>query len=186
MPDLFDATQPTNFKAKLRSTVERLAASNILIGTSSWKYDGWLGTLYDQQRYCYRGKFAESRFERDCLAEYAETLKTVCVDAAYYQFPSAKYLDGLVSKVPADFCKRRLLLTNHDLGVEIHTRMLQPDLNFAVSAPELFAGPEMGEDALRVLGEYLKLHERIAAEVQAGRPRLRDALEWSKRVKSGQ
>jgi hypothetical protein len=52
--------------------------------------------------------------------------------------------------------KRRLLLTNHDLGVEIHTRMLQPDLNFAVSAPELFAGPEMGEDALRVLGKYLK------------------------------
>ena len=30
--------------------------------------------------------------------------------------------------------------------------MRQPDLNFAVSAPELFAGPEMGEDALRVLG----------------------------------
>jgi hypothetical protein len=81
--------------------------------------------------------------------------------------------------------KRRLLLTNHDLGVEIHTRMLQPDLNFAVSAPELFAGPEMGEDALRVLGDYLKLHERIATEVQAGRPRLRDALEWSKRVKPG-
>jgi uncharacterized protein YecE (DUF72 family) len=100
--DLF-ATAENSFKAKLRSTVECLAASNILIGTSSWKYDGWLGTLYDQQRYCYRGKFAESRFERDCLVEYAETFKTVCVDAAYYQFPSAKYLDGLVSKVPADF-----------------------------------------------------------------------------------
>jgi uncharacterized protein YecE (DUF72 family) len=103
VPDLFDATQPTNFKAKLHSAVQQLAASNILIGTSSWKYDGWLGTLYDQQRYSYRGKFAESRFERDCLAEYAETFKTVCVDAAYYQFPSAKYLDGLVSKVPSDF-----------------------------------------------------------------------------------
>jgi len=37
------------------------------------------------------------------LAEYAKVFKTVCVDAAYYQFPSAKYLDGLVSKVPADF-----------------------------------------------------------------------------------
>jgi hypothetical protein len=81
--------------------------------------------------------------------------------------------------------KRRLLLTNHDLGVDIHTRMLQPDLNFAVSAPELFAGREMGEDALRVLGAYLRLHEHIAAEVQAGRPRLRDALEWSRRVKLG-
>ena len=48
-----------------------------------------------------------------------------------------------------------------------------------------FAGPEMGKDALRVLGEYLNLYERIAAEVQAGRPRLRNAMEWSKRVKSG-
>jgi len=81
--------------------------------------------------------------------------------------------------------KRRLLLTNHDLGVEIHTHVLQPGLNFAVGAPELFAGPEMGEDALRVLGEYIKLHERISSEVQAGRPRLRDALEWTKRLKPG-
>lgn len=81
--------------------------------------------------------------------------------------------------------KRRLLLTNHDLGVEIHTRMLQPGLNFAVGAPELFAGPEMGEDALRVLGEYIKLHARICSEVQAERPKLRDALEWTKRLKPG-
>lgn len=42
--------------------------------------------------YHFRGKFAESRFERDCLGELAETFKTVCVDAAYCQFPSAKYL----------------------------------------------------------------------------------------------
>lgn len=79
--------------------------------------------------------------------------------------------------------KRRLLLTNHDLGVEIHTRMLQPGLNFAVGAPELFAGPEMGEDALRVLGEYIKLHARISSGVQAERPKVREALEWAKRLK---
>jgi uncharacterized protein YecE (DUF72 family) len=29
--------------------------------------------------------------------------KTVCVDAAYYSFPSVKYLEGLASQVPADF-----------------------------------------------------------------------------------
>ncbi|NBR87183.1 MAG: hypothetical protein EBS84_01960 [Proteobacteria bacterium] len=79
--------------------------------------------------------------------------------------------------------KRRLLLTNHDLGVEIHTRMLQPDLNFAVGAAELFAGREMGEDALRVLGEYIKLQGRVCAEVQAERPLVREALEWTKRLK---
>ena len=102
MADLFPDAQ-TSFKAKLQSAVQRLAASNIYIGTSSWKYSGWCGRIYDEQRYHYRGKFAETRFERDCLAEYAETFKTVCVDAAYYQFPSEKYLDGLVQKVPDDF-----------------------------------------------------------------------------------
>jgi uncharacterized protein YecE (DUF72 family) len=102
VPDLFTAAE-NSFKSKLQSAVERLAAEGIFIGTSSWKYPGWCGQIYDAQRYCYRGKFVESRFERDCLAEYAETFKTVCVDAAYYQFPSTKYLDGLVSKVPADF-----------------------------------------------------------------------------------
>ncbi|NDJ14305.1 MAG: hypothetical protein EBY17_24440 [Acidobacteriia bacterium] len=81
--------------------------------------------------------------------------------------------------------RRRLLLTNHDLGVEIHTRMLQPGLNFSVGAPELFAGREMGEDAIRVLGEYIKLHARVCAGVQAERPMVREALEWAKRLKPG-
>ena len=79
--------------------------------------------------------------------------------------------------------RRRLLVTNHDLGVEIHTRMLQPGLNFTVGVPELFGGREMGEDALRVLGEYVKLQARICAEVQAEGPLVREALEWTKRLK---
>jgi len=29
--------------------------------------------------------------------------KTVCVDAAYYTFPSVKYLEGLAAQVPSDF-----------------------------------------------------------------------------------
>jgi hypothetical protein len=40
--------------------------------------------LYDEARYVYRGRFAESRFEKNCLSEYAEVFKTVGVDAAYY------------------------------------------------------------------------------------------------------
>jgi len=59
--------------------------------------------LYDHARYEYRGKFAESRFNRNCLAEYAEVFKTVCVDAAYYTFPSQQYLDGMAGQVPDDF-----------------------------------------------------------------------------------
>jgi hypothetical protein len=79
--------------------------------------------------------------------------------------------------------RRRLLLSNHDLGVEIHARMLQLGLNFTEGLPELFASKEMGEDALRVLGEYLKLHSRISAEAKAELPQLRAALAWAKRLR---
>lgn len=77
----------------LRGLVEgarALADHGVLLGTSSWKYPGWCGTLYDEQRYLTRGKFSEARFERDCLAEYAACLPTVGVDASYYTLPDAQ------------------------------------------------------------------------------------------------
>ncbi len=87
----------------MKQKLGHLAERGVLIGTSSWKYSGWMGALYDEQRYVYRGRFAESRFKDNCLSEYAEVFKTVCVDAAYYAFPDHHYLDKLVSKVPPDF-----------------------------------------------------------------------------------
>ncbi len=63
--------------------VAKLAGQGVFIGTSAWKYPGWRGMLYDEARYTYRGKFAASRFEKHCLAEYAEVFQTVCVDGAY-------------------------------------------------------------------------------------------------------
>jgi uncharacterized protein YecE (DUF72 family) len=87
----------------LKHSAADLAASGVFVGTSSWKYPGWNGLLYDASRYEWRGKFAKTRFEKDCLSEYAEVFKTVCVDAAYYTFPRAEYLEGLASQVPADF-----------------------------------------------------------------------------------
>jgi len=82
-----------------------------------------------------------------------------------------------------DHPRRRLLLTNYDLGVEVPAGTLQLGLNFADALPELFAGKEMGEDALRVLGEYLKLYTRFRADVGAEAPLLRSAVGWSKRLK---
>ncbi len=92
----FDRTQ-----AKER--LAALAAEGVYVGTSSWKYPGWMGMLYDESRYLWRGKVAKSRFEKICLSEYAEVFKTVCVDAAYYTFPSETYLTGLADQVPGDF-----------------------------------------------------------------------------------
>jgi uncharacterized protein YecE (DUF72 family) len=90
-------------RENLKQQLEDLAMQGVFIGTSSWKYPGWCGTLYDRARYEWRGKFAESRFNRNCLAEYSEVFKTVCVDAAYYTFPSPQYLEGLVNQTPDDF-----------------------------------------------------------------------------------
>ena len=59
---------------------------------------------------------------------------------------------------------------------------MQLGLNFADTAPELFAGQEMGEDALRVLNEYRKLHARIIADVKAELPHVHAAGRWAKRV----
>jgi len=90
-------------RERIKAQAGVLAAQGALIGTSSWKYPGWRGQLYSDDRYIYRGNFSEARLQRYCLAEYAEVFKTVCVDAAYYNFPTRQYLDQLVSQVPADF-----------------------------------------------------------------------------------
>ncbi len=87
----------------VRQQAAALAHQGVYLGTSSWKYPGWRGMLYDPSRYTYRGKVAESRFEKQCLAEYAEVFKTVCVDAAYYKFPDRRYLEGMMAQVPEDF-----------------------------------------------------------------------------------
>jgi uncharacterized protein YecE (DUF72 family) len=90
-------------REQIKLKTAELARAGVFIGTSSWKYSGWSGMLYDRALYEFRGKSAVSRFEKNCLKEYAEVFKTVCVDAAYYTFPSEKHLAGLTSQVPADF-----------------------------------------------------------------------------------
>jgi len=90
-------------RQELAERAASMATPGVYVGTSSWKYPGWCGTIYDCARYEYRGKFAETRFKRDCLREYAEVFKTVCVDAAYYTFPSEQFLQGMVDQTPDDF-----------------------------------------------------------------------------------
>ncbi len=79
---------------------------------------------------------------------------------------------------------RRLLLSNYDLGVPLPSRIVQLGLNFSETLPELFAGKEMGEDALRVLAEYLKHDSRIRAQLADEIPLVRNAIQWAGRAKS--
>ena len=94
--------EPQEFdRASLRSKLGALAAENIYIGTSSWKYEGWIGQIYSRDRYLVRGRFSEKRFQAECLNEYAETFPIVCGDFSFYQFPSESYWKRLFGSAPA-------------------------------------------------------------------------------------
>src|SRR6266566_2966273 len=88
---------------RMKVAAESLAKKGVFIGASSWKYPGWRGQLYDESRYVWHGRFSEARFQKFCLSEYAEVFHTVCVDAAYYNFPDGHYLEEIVSRVPETF-----------------------------------------------------------------------------------
>ncbi|HUA82772.1 MAG TPA: DUF72 domain-containing protein [Bryobacteraceae bacterium] len=93
--------EPVFDRAGLARKLRGLAAENIWIGTSSWKYEGWLGQIYTPDRYLARGKFSKKRFEAECLAEYAETFPVVCGDFSFYQFPTPQFWKKLFASAPA-------------------------------------------------------------------------------------
>lgn len=87
----------------LKPRLAALARENVFLGTSSWKYEGWLGQLYTPDRYLHHGKLAKTRFESGCLEEYAAVFPTVCVDAAFYRFPDERQINKLAAQVPDGF-----------------------------------------------------------------------------------
>ena len=98
-PSLFE--EPVGFdRDRLRARLAALATENVFIGTSSWKYEGWLDQIYTRDRYLARGKFSQKRFEVECLGEYAETFPIVCGDFSFYQFPSPQYWQRLFASAP--------------------------------------------------------------------------------------
>jgi uncharacterized protein YecE (DUF72 family) len=93
------APQATRLAPKLRA----LAEKGIYFGTSSWKYPGWLGSIYSPNRYDTRKRFSKAKFDDTCLTEYAQTFPTVCGDFAFYQFPPAITWEKLFGATPAGF-----------------------------------------------------------------------------------
>ena len=94
--------EPSDFdRAALHDRLAALAAQDVWIGTSSWKYPGWIGQIYTRSRYMQRGRFSEKRFEAECLREYAETFPIVCGDFSFYQFPAEAFWQRLFGSTPA-------------------------------------------------------------------------------------
>jgi len=96
---LFD--DPAGFdRDGLAARLARLRESNVWLGTSSWKYEGWLDQIYTRDRYLTRGRFSQKRFEAECLAEYAEVFPIVCGDFSFYQFPTPEFWHKMFASAP--------------------------------------------------------------------------------------
>ncbi len=96
---LFDP--PSTFdRASLAKRLRDFARDGIWIGTSSWKYPGWLDQIYTRERYLTRGRFSQKRFEAECIAEFAATFPIVCGDFSFYQFPAPEFWQKLFSTAP--------------------------------------------------------------------------------------
>jgi uncharacterized protein YecE (DUF72 family) len=89
--------------SRLAPKLRALADQGLYFGTSSWKYEGWIGSIYSEERYKTRGTVSKKKFEDTCLTEYAATFPTVCGDFAFYQFPTEDYWSRLFEAVPRDF-----------------------------------------------------------------------------------
>lgn len=87
-------------RERLAARLKELAAQGIRLGTSSWKYEGWMGQIYTRERYMTRGRYSQRKFETECLAEYAEVFPAVGGDFSFYQFPSRQYWQRLFSVAP--------------------------------------------------------------------------------------
>ncbi len=72
--------------------------ATLYLGTSSWSYPGWIGTVWAQE-------YSEARLSKQGLRAYAKhpLLRTVSLDRAFYRpLDAAQYADYAV-QVPDDF-----------------------------------------------------------------------------------
>ena len=91
---------PSSTPAQVRRSGpwDRLPPS-IRLGTSSWTYPGWKGSIYRRE---YR---SEKAFREESLAEYADHPWFGCVgiDSSFYGPPSAKTVERYARQTPSTF-----------------------------------------------------------------------------------
>ncbi len=149
---LFGDDPAPEFSRRLKAKLQALAAERIYFGTSSWKYEGWLGQIYTPERYQVRGRLSKRKFQDNCLAEYAATFPVVCGDFTFYQFPSDPYWSRLFGSAPES------LLYAFKVPEEITVRRWPSHARYGPrggDTNENFLNPELLKDAfLRPLWPY--------------------------------
>ena len=92
-----DTPPPSPYVSHNRERLRRWASRGIYFGSSSWKYPGWKGMVYNR---AYPSKKA---FERECLTEYSGLFPTVCADFALYDFPDEEQMQIIHDTTTDDF-----------------------------------------------------------------------------------
>jgi uncharacterized protein YecE (DUF72 family) len=103
MPSLFPETDDDlpSQAARLAPQLRALAEEGIYFGTSSWKYPGWIGSIYSPERYLTNQKHSKAKFEATCLQEYAKTFPVVGGDFSFYKFYDDDYWKRFFDDIPA-------------------------------------------------------------------------------------
>jgi uncharacterized protein YecE (DUF72 family) len=90
-------TQPPEYTTRNGERIRRWASAGVFFGTSSWKYPGWKGQVYN------RSYPSTRAFEQECLGEYAGLFPTVCADFALYDFPRTERMQAIHDLTPDSF-----------------------------------------------------------------------------------
>src|SRR3954451_7243334 len=99
-PNLFESV-PTFDRQRLAAESRTLAERKIFIGTSSWRYEGWLGQVYTPERYYTRGRFSKKKFHEESIQEYAETFPIIGGDFSFYSIPEPSFWKSVFGSAPA-------------------------------------------------------------------------------------
>jgi hypothetical protein len=110
---------------------------------------------------------------RDLWCLEKKLLQLVHADAAG---STTWYLDACGQRTDRH---RRLLLSNYDVGMDLTAGALQLGLDFTTRPVELFGGKEMGEDAIRVLTQCVKINSAICRQIKEELPHIRAAINWT-------
>lgn len=77
--------------------VRRYLENQWYFGTSSWKYPGWKGLIYNTPYP------SDKNFQETCLEEYSRHYSCVGVDHTYYSWPTSKSFSRYYEQTPESF-----------------------------------------------------------------------------------
>ncbi|MGQ0699560.1 MAG: DUF72 domain-containing protein [Panacagrimonas sp.] len=83
---------------ELQAALSRALPQNLRMGTSSWSYPGWIGTVWDRE-------YPEARLSKHGLSAYAQhpLFWAVSLDRAFYRPLTASQYAAYAAQVPEDF-----------------------------------------------------------------------------------